>query len=309
MKQARWSVLMVLLLLLSATAYAWPEPDYTDVPQFYREYQAFQRMAGWILEAWQNPTEVMTAQVEKVAEWNAAGRPDDETPEAMRYLGLQDYMVSRRAVQGDSAIRGMLAGVLVENARWDPVFAAILEVARPHSENRVEAIQAMRVLVDALNTLEGDHHGAWQAASAIVVEKMEDGRAGVRFMAINGIVALPDAYRTEQMTQLLISEVAGDEDILIAQAARSLAEIGAVEAVRPLMEKFMALEEGDDPATPAEEETATEPINQTRLILADAVERLISLDLAVKRQPDRASLMARYQELEDWWDANQSQYN
>jgi len=313
MERTRRSVLVVLCLLFSAgMAHAQITPDYTENPEYYRDLLALEREAEWLLEAWTNPVEVMKEQVEKVKAWNEAGRPEENSediPEAIRYLNLQDYEVSRRAVHSESAIRAMLAPVIVELARWDPIFKIILEIASPTNTDRIEAIQSLQLLVDAISGLEGDYPAAYKAAADILTERTRDKRAGVLFVVMRGIAALPSEYRSDQMKNWLIEQVSGSDEVLVTQAARTLADIGAVEAVRPLMEKFLSLEEGRDPATPEEEETSAVPINQTRLALATAIERLTDVDLALSRQIDRASLMAKYQELVDWWKANENRYN
>jgi len=313
MERTRWSVLIALLLLLSApAAHAQRAAKYTELPEYFRDELALREQAEWLLAAWENPTEVMEGQIEKLTAWNEAGRPEDlentgKIPEAIRYLDLQDYEIPRRAIHGDSAIRTILAEKLVELARWDPIFEAVLEIASPSNTERIDAIQSLQLLVDALNNLEGDYPAAFAAACDILMERRD--AENVRFVVIKGILALPEASRTDEMTSWLIGLLESDEQVIVEKAARTLGEIGAVEAVRPLMEKFISLPEGEDPPTPEDEERVAEPINQARLAIAVAVSRMTNQQLALTRQIDKAALMAQYQELLAWWEANKGSFN
>lgn len=314
MERTRWSVLIALLMLFSApAAHAQRVAKYTELPEYFRDELALREQAEWLRAAWENPTEVMEAQIEKLTAWNKAGRPEDhentrKIPEAIRYLDFQDYEISRRAIQGDSSIRTILAERLTELARWDPVFEAVLEIASPSNTERIDVIQSLQLLVDALNNLEGDYPAGFAAARDILMERRDD-EGEVRFVVIKGVLALPEACRTDEMTSWLIDLLESNEQIIVEKAARALGEIGAVEAVRPLMEKFVSLPEGEDPPTPEGEERVAEPINQARLAIALTVSRMTNQQLALTRQMDKTGLMAQYQELLAWWEANKGSFN
>ena len=311
MERTRWLILIALLLLFSApAALAQRVAKYTEVPEYWRDQVELENQAKWLLGAWENPTEVLKAQIDKVAAWNKDGRPEElwKQPEALRYLGLQDFEVSRKAVQGDSSIRTILAEQLVELARWDPIFEAVLQIASASGTERIDAIQSLQLLVDALDNLEGDYPAAFAAARDILMERRDEPGA-VRFVAIKGVLALPEASRTSEMTRWLIDLLESGDQVIVENAAKALGEIRAVEALRPLMETFISLPEGEDPPTPDDEERVAQPINQARLAIALAVSRITDQRLALTGQIDKAGLLAQYQTLLGWWEANKSTNN
>ncbi|MHC4713703.1 MAG: HEAT repeat domain-containing protein [Planctomycetota bacterium] len=311
MRKIGWSVLFAALVFAVAdTAYPQVDPTYTKNPLRYSEWVELRLKAGWLLELWQQPTTTMEAQIIKVEEWGKAGRPAalEDTPEVLRFLDIQDYEVARKASQGDVALRTLAARTLVEEAEWDPVFDAIIKIQRFEHGDRVEATQAIQLLVDALGKLNGDYPPAFETAAEIISRRLEDEEAGVRFVALNAVAALPEAYRSGDLIGALVKALREDDEVIVAEAARLLGELSLEEAVRPLMERFAEIPEDSDPPSTEESPSGTS-LNQARLAIAIAVGKITGNDWQFTRQINRAGVLEAYKTMLEWWDANKNSYD
>ncbi len=306
-----WSVLFAALVLaVAGTAYPQVERTYTKNPERYSEWVELRQKSLWLLDLWQQPTDTMQGQITKVSEWADAGRPSGpgETPEALRFLGLQEYEVARKATQGDVALRTLVAQTLVEQAEWDPIFDAVMKIQRFEHGGRVEATQAIQLLADALGKLNGDYPAAFEAASEIISRRLEDEEDGVRFVAMNAVAALPEQYRGDDLVGTLVEALRDEDQVLVAEAARLLGELALKEAVRPLMERFNEIPEDSDP--PSEEGSpSSTSLNQARLAIAVAVGKITGNNWNFTRQMNKAGVLETYKSMLEWWDANKNSYD
>lgn len=296
----------VIALVIAGAAHAQIiEPDYTRNPDRFSDYQNLQREAAWLLEAWKGPEQAVKKAIAELEQWQKDD-PSGEPPRFLKYFGIEAYEFEDKAKGGTSALRAFFAVPLVKHAGWDPVFAAVLRISSEVSKDRMAAIQNTQLLVDVVMAIEEDYPKAFQAAREIFAERIKDERSGVRFAAVRGFVALPESYRGTEVAGLLIGMLADGDQLIVAVAAQALGEFGAVDAVRPLMERFIEIEEGNDPTVGGG--TGQGSLNQARLEIAKAVNKIARIGLVLDSRMYQVELIDKYRKLLQWWEANKSSY-
>ena len=299
-------LLAVITLVVAGAAHAQIiKPDYVKNPERFSDYQDLQQEAAWLLAAWKSPEEAAKKAIGDLAQWRKEN-PSGEKPRFLKYFGLEAYEFEDKAVGSASSLRAFFAAPLVEHAKWDPIFIAVLKISGEASQDRMAAVQNTQLLVNVVEALEEDYPKAFKAAREIFTERINDERSGVRFVAIKGFVALPESYRGTEVAGALIGMLAEDDQLIVAAAAQALGEFGATNAVRPLMERFITIEEGNDPTGGGE--TGGGALNQARLEIAKAVNRIARTGLALSGSMYRAHLLGEYQKLLEWWEANKGSY-
>lgn len=301
-------LLAVITLVVAGAAHAQIiEPDYVNNPDRFSDYQDLQQEAAWLLAAWKSPEEAVKKAIVDLVQWrkeNPSGEPPP--PRFLKYFDLAAYEFEDKAVGSASSLRAFFTGPLVKHAKWDPIFIAVLKISGEASQDRMAAIQNTQLLVNVVAALEEDYPKAFKAAREIFTERIKDERSGVRFVAIKGFVALPESYRGTEVAGALIGMLAEDDQLIVAVAAQALGEFGVANAVRPLMERFISIEEGNDPTGGGA--TGGGALNQARLEIAKAVNKIARTGLALGGSIYRAHLLGEYQKLLQWWEANKSSY-
>jgi HEAT repeat protein len=187
------------------------------------------------------------------------------------------------------------------------MFFIVIRIAATDYEKTADAAAATQLLKGSLEALSQDYTGATQAAAAIIERRLADERPAVKFVAIGAVAALGEGERKDALIDKLIGFVGDSDQLIVEESARVLGEVGVKKAVRPLMEKFVAIEENSDPPS-AEQDSGIPPLNQARFAIAEAVGKITGQDRRLTRQFNRAGVLAQYEDLLAWWDANNSEY-
>lgn len=296
-----WAVSCLAVLAAAGTACAQFErtAKYTELPVMYSEEKALREQGQWLVKVFADPVTAAKDEGERLA--TLLDKPSYEIP------ALQ---------QSDaSALRAEIASIMVEKARMDPMFEAVVTIARMNWEDRGAAAQAAAMFCNAVRAYAKQFPAAAEVGREILLTYLKDSRAEIRYLAV---VCLADAGNPpggRTMTEALLGFVNGDDAGMAEAAVSELAQLGDVSAVRPLMEKFLALPV--DGATMADETASSgggtpgTPLNQLKFEIAIAVGRLTGVDrfgdLSALYNKER--LLAVYDDLAKWWEANKGNYS
>lgn len=292
-----WALCVFALFLMAGTAAAMEPPKYTANPERYRELKALSAKAAWLARTWENPKAV----------FKEKGADPEELKTAATYLGIEDYKIQNMTSWSADTLRPVLAKTLVAEAKWDPIFQAVLAIAASNTDDRTLAIQQTQLLVDAVEALVDRFPAIVGPSREIFLKRLSSEYRGVVFVAIRGLSFLPRETNSDATQDALLNLVAGQDQVIVATAAEALGKIGTAKAVRPLMEKFFSIKEDTDPAV-AENTSAVRPLNHARLAIATAVARLTGIDLALDRATNKADILSKYDDLVKWWKANEKNY-
>ncbi|MCD6404792.1 MAG: HEAT repeat domain-containing protein [Planctomycetes bacterium] len=298
MTSIRWWALCVFALFLTAgTAAAMEPPKYTANPERYWELKDLSAKAAWLTRTWEDPKAVFK---EKDAN-------QEELKSASMYLGIEDYKIQAMTAWSAAALRVPLAKTLVAEAGWDPLFEAVLTIAASKPDSAALAIQQTQLLTDTVEALVDEFPAIAEPSRKVFLERLSSEYKGSAFAAIEGLSLLPREADSHATEDALVKLVADEDQVIVAAAAEALGKIGTAGAVRPLMEKFLSIEEDTDPAV-AEDASVVKPLNHARFAIAAAVGQLTGIDRALDKPGNKAEILSKYDDLVEWWKANEKNY-
>jgi len=293
MRFRRWWVLPAMIFLLCAgRAGALEQPEYTAFPELWRDLQAKRAEADWLLKAYVDPPSAF-----------------QETEQVKLYLDIEEYQIERMRQRAEREMRNMIRDELVAEAQWDPVFVAVLEIARENFDERELAINATDLLLRAVRQYVDEYPAVAEPAAEIFFDRLSDGREGVVFVAARGVGVAYAGTGSDEAAGKLTPLLGFESEAIVGAAEESLARIGSKSAVGPLMEALQSLSDQTQVARDSGE-TSSPTINQGKLAVAEAVEQLTDADLPPLPQPfTLAQLQEKYQQLIDWWEQNKDRYS
>ena len=179
-------------------------------------------------------------------------------------------------------------------------------------EDKNLAIQATQLLVDTLRQRVADFPNVKDPAKKILLAKLDDARAGVKYPAIVGLGLLGGSKAPADVLAALFKQLDSSDEVIVSVTAQSLGMLGDKSAVKPLMEKFASLQENvdstfdKDEAAPAAGAVvpSDQPLNQARLSIAVAVDGLAELKRGFRGATLKEDVLSKYEELTSWWEAN-----
>lgn len=300
MTKFRVSVLLSLMAVcLCASGYAqdFRTAVYTGAPGDFEEYKFMRAEAAWYQEVFADPATVLKADVDS----------------AVKYLGKPSYEINRLILRGPDFMRSEISRQIVARAQYDPIFGAVLKIAKAETNDRITAIQASQLLVNTLAAYVGPYPGIASHVRDILLDDIESEHFGVRFTAVKGLGYIGSSNSDSEVLAALVGLLSAEEEVLIDAAAAALARIGDKSAVAPLMEAFLSVPEDEDPSVVENEgdlsgeRTLGTPLNQARLSIANAVSQIAGLDLVLVSL-ERKDVLQSYETLTAWWEANKEDY-
>jgi len=302
MTKFRVSALLCLVVLVAGYGYgqSFETPKYTNLPPTYLEYKGMKDEAAWYVKAFSDPLTVLKQDQDTVA----------------KYLNLNSWDIRGILQQGAEGARLVVAKSLVSKAQYDPYFEAVMEVAQIKSDNKSFAVQATQVLVDTLRTYVMQYPNIKEPSKTILLARLDDSRMGVRYSAIIGLGYLANSPAPQDVVQALVKQLKEvNDEVITDAAATALGNLGDKSAIKPLMERFLTLPENVDTSTEPDEASTSpgmpasdQPLNQARLSIAIAVDKLAGLNLRFDGLIYKDDVLKRYESLNNWWDENKDSY-
>jgi hypothetical protein len=294
-----WGLYCLLALLLSGVASAQLEriPQYTSLPDLYRDQAILQDDAAWMQKAYLDPVATVNQEPDKAA----------------AIFGKSPYDVRDLVLMGPAAIRVLLTPMLVEQSSSDPAFLAVLAIARTKTDDRYLAARAAALLYDTVKARIAQFPKVAEPAREIFLQNLSDQRVEVKYLAINGLALVGNPPGATTVTAALVKELADTNEGFVEAVAAALGALGDKSAVKPLMERFLAIPEDtdtlDDGLTPTLGEPGP-PLNEARLAIAIAVGKLTGIDRQIIGGGiyRRDYVLGKYDELTKWWEANKGNY-
>lgn len=303
MMKFRVSVLLCLVLALCVRvgrAEPYDTPQYTSLPETYAEGKLMIVEADWYVKALQDPVNTLLK----------------DTDGIVKYLNMNPLDAKLVAQQGPEPARRVIGRSLVSKTGNDPFFEAVMKVAKMQIEDRAFALQAMQFFVDSVRLQVKQYPKVKDAAKDVLLAKLDDPRPGIRYTATVGLGLLGNSPAPPEVLTALIKQLENSDEVLVGVTADALAQLGDTKAVKPLMERFLSLQENvdttvdneDSPPAPGAQVPSEQPLNQARLSLAIAVDKLAGLNLGFSGLTLKDDVLRRYEQLATWWEENKGKY-
>jgi len=303
MRKFRASVLACLVVpAFAALAVAqMPEtPTYTSNPPTFAELMQLRQDAEWFKKAFVDPKAALKADPAKFRDM----------------LGKNDFDMRTISQQDSPALRLEMKKIIIPKAKYDPFFQVVLDIASVSTQDRFLAVQSVELLDDALKAYVAQYPVCASASRAVLLQRLKDTRDEVKFAAIMGLALVKNAPGSNEVTQALVAELQSKSEVVIDSDASALGALGDVSAVRPLVERFLSLEAGNSTAVEPDYEAAApntptpsnEPVNEAKLAIAVAVDKLAGLKIGFSGQLLRSEIMQKYAAIEKWWAENKDKY-
>jgi hypothetical protein len=304
MVDVRASVFLCLVVLMVAgVAVAQPLAEtarYTALPETWAETKVVKEQAGWLVKAFLDPAAVIK----------------EEPDRFMTVLGKTPFDLKALSQQDAPALRAQLAAVILDLAKYDPGFEAVLTVARTSATDRFLAMQSAALLADTAKKYIAQYPRIADPARDILIEDVRQGRDEVKYVAIKGLASCGNASGSKAVTEALVGQLSNKNEAVVEEAAKALGGLGDMGAVKPLMQTFMSIQED---TLPTEEDQADQgksvqgtpgpPLNEARYQIAIAVGNLTGIDRGLTGQNRyKADVIAKYDDLLTWWDQNKNKY-
>jgi len=286
--------LVVMLFAGTAVAQSWEDTiRYTRKPPDWDTYKKLREEADWLIKGFLDPVAVLNAEPTRfLAELQ---RPEYELP-AVKALSA-------------NALRQELCAAIVQKAEYGQIFEAVLTIARTATADKYVAIAQVKLLRDCVNAYIKDYPDVAEPARDILLNDLQDTRDEVKYLATCALGIVKNAPGSRSVTDALLGQLAGKNQAFVEAAAMALGQLGDTAAVRPLIATLASIPDDQDPML-REEETSSPPVNEARLQIAVAVEKLTGnkwgfTDLSGVK---KSGLADKYKELAAWWDANKDKY-
>ena len=304
MADIRVSVFLCLVVLIIAgVAVAQPLVEtarYTALPETWAETKMVKEQAGWLVKAFLDPTAVIK----------------EEPDRFLTVLGKTPFDLKTLSQQDAPALRAQLAAVILDLAKYDPGFEAVLTIARTSATDRFLALQSAALLADAVKKYIAQYPRIADPARDILLEDVGQGRDEVKYVAIKGLASCGNAAGSQAATEALIGQLSNKNEAIVEEAAKALGDLGDTSAVRPLMQTFMSIQEDTLPTQGDESDqgksaqgTPGPPLNEARYQIAITVGQLTGIDRGLTGSNRyKADVLAKYDDLVTWWDANKDKY-